>query len=352
MLKKNTKVSLTSINKSLNEKDSTEKTPIPEDIVDNALNKVSGAGNKINRTENENIKSSEQNYGLPIEWYSGAITKSRLVHVNPNDISVDFYGNKRNLTEKKVLGLVALIIESKGNSEPFYIREHPDKNSGYKYQAITGKRRTLASKIAKTKAYCMHIEASDTDAIVLASHENERMDFTIFERADQIQELINVTGNKTKAIELFNKNNGTKYSRSHTYDLILPSKVPDELRKIIDDSGEIKIPQVKKLLSQMEKLNEELDMDERSRFLAQLGRDVPILNLVTLIKEKISSMGIENKENKEDEAKETVHFLSKTGKSIGYFDYNKMTLKLSKNSSKDLIEEFILFLQNKAREEN
>lgn len=345
----------------LNQEISDKKTPINRDDIDpeyfeNIVDIENGIHTKPQPTqaksEVENSHQVNESQGLEISLRSGKKTRAKLVKVNPNDISIDFEGNKRNISEKKVRSLVPLIIESNGNSEPYYIRIHPDKDSGIKYQAITGKRRTLASRIAKTEAYCMLIEASYEDAVVLASHENEgREPFTVFERADQIQELIDVIGNKSQAIQVFNSQSGTKkISRTHAYDIVLPAKVPIEFRKIIDDSGEITIPQIKKLLKQIERLNEELDIHERNKFIASIGAEIPVLSLVSLIKDKIAKVKGVNVDDEDIKPNEKKQILNKKGKSIGTFDSKSGVLKLNKNASDEFIEEIINLVSSKASE--
>ncbi|WP_025562562.1 hypothetical protein [Psychromonas sp. SP041] len=360
MLKKKTGVSSTTINMNMgagtDAPQSKERCEIPAGFASSALEAVnrgvSAEAPSSVKLEQEAVSFDDNKpvkQGLEIELSSGAKTKSNLVIVDPNTISIDFSGNKRNVTEKKVKSLVPLIIESNGNSEPYYIRVHPDPNSKFKYQAITGKRRTLASRLAKTQSYCMLIEASYEDSVVLASHENEgREPFTVFERADQIQELIDVVGNKTKAIKIFNSGHGSNLSRSHSYDLVLPAKVSKEIRELIEDSKSITIAQVKKLLNQVSSLNEELDVNERAKFLAGIGREVPILTLASLIKEKVSSVtGVKEELSEQNESKEITDI---DGKAVGTFDYKKRTLKLNKSLNDELINELLEIIQLKITE--
>lgn len=119
-------------------------------------------------------------------------------------------------------------IKEKGIIEPILVRRKNER-----YEIIAGERRYIAAKNIKMKEIpCVEMNVSDNEAMELALIENmQRKDLNVFEEADGLKALTELYGYNHEQIA---KKIGK--ARSTVTEIIIISKIPQEIRKLCEES--------------------------------------------------------------------------------------------------------------------
>lgn len=211
---------------------------------------------------------------------TGCSTKSSSVSVNTliidgHEIIMDaevslpdslvteiFSGNKRN---KRNLGdiesLAESIIGAGRNTEPVKLRPLADRSG---LELIKGRRRLAAviraNQLSDTPIMLNAIVTNidDKQATLEAALENfQRKDLNIWERADQLQELLETGACRTMdELTQHLPSSNKKKDRSLAYYYLNPAKISKQVRQYIDEDASATLKDVKKLKEGLGKLNE------------------------------------------------------------------------------------------------
>jgi len=239
-----------------------------DDVMINAANNMYSVGNNSKSEFKIKLLSSDN------------MISAELKHISPDEIDLNFDGNKRDILHNDVSDLVELIKKTNGNTEPIYVRKHPDKSSGYRYQIVKGKRRTRACDVAGTKVEAIVADFNDDDAFDFATHENlGSMPLDNFELGDTLKAVIDSKKfTMTEAARLFKSKSGKALSRTGAYKIIECSSISNEIRKKILDKSSVSVNVIIRLKNALSFIYEGYDAKEVADYLDTLepleGRDL------------------------------------------------------------------------------
>lgn len=181
----------------------------------------------------------------------------KIITLSPDLITKVFGGNKRNRDRLRNIGdLADKIIEAGRNTEAVALRALPDSTG---FELIKGNRRTEAYRLATTMTdkpleYRAYItKADDREAVIDAAMENlSREEMDPWEHADTLQGLLDdgVVG-RIEDLKPFLPDGKKNIHRAGVYQYLNPAKVPNEVRRYIDESLPVplsKIGALKQLL--------------------------------------------------------------------------------------------------------
>ncbi|MBE8233270.1 MAG: ParB/RepB/Spo0J family partition protein [Endozoicomonadaceae bacterium] len=151
-----------------------------------------------------------------------------------------FFGNVRNIEKAKLAVLTGLIKKCGKNIQPVIVRPHPEANSKFKYQIISGRRRLKACSNCGFKVHAVVRNIDDREGLLVATHENaSSLDFTIYESAAQLKMLTEYAGiTFDETLDIFNasvNSNGKPVKRTAGYEILKLPNTPSFIVDIIND---------------------------------------------------------------------------------------------------------------------
>lgn len=261
----------------------------------------------------EPLGKSESRSELYISFTNRHI-ECEIAQIDAEDIDLNFDGNKRVPEDNDTSELEVLIKKSKGNTEPVYVRPHPDSKK-YKYQIIKGIRRTLASKRLSFRVSAIIAEFTDQEGFEIALHENLGSEpLNNFELAESLLDAVEIHEYSiNEASKFFKTKGGKRLSRTGAYKVLDCAKIPAYIKKSISDKRDANI-------NNMHKLKKLCDIaisnknESRLKEIFKRGFKTNLSDAIEIVKEIAGK--VEAKEEREINLFDGKSILSSDGKKI------------------------------------